>query len=89
MLVLTRKTEESLLLGSEIRITVLGVTGDKVRLGIDAPRTVKILRGETLDQTREANRMSAASGLSLAELLKSAAAAAESSAVQETEKPSE
>ncbi len=75
MLVLTRKTDESLIIGSEIRVTVLGFTGDnKVRLGIDAPRTVKILRGETLDQTREQNRVSAASGMKLAALLKNAAA---------------
>ena len=74
MLVLTRKVEESLLLGGEIRVTVLGVTGDKVRLGVDAPRTVKILRGETLDQTREQNRVSAASGMNLSALLKNAAA---------------
>ncbi|MDO5111894.1 MAG: carbon storage regulator CsrA [Clostridia bacterium] len=74
MLVLTRKVEESLLLGSEIRVTVLGVTGDKVRLGVDAPRTVKILRGETLDQTREQNRVSATSGMNLSALLKNAAA---------------
>ncbi len=73
MLVLTRKLEESLLLGSEIRVTVLGVSGDKVRLGIDAPRTVKILRGETVDQTRDANRLSAASGMNLAAIFKEAA----------------
>lgn len=74
MLVLTRKTDESLLIGGEIRVTVLGFTGDnKVRLGIDAPRTVKILRGETLEQTREMNRVSAGSGMNLSALLKSAA----------------
>lgn len=73
MLVLTRKAEESILLGSEIRVTVLSVSGDKVRLGIDAPSTVKILRGETLAQSREENKISAASGVSLAALLKKAA----------------
>ena len=74
MLVLTRKTDESLIIGGEIRVTVLGFTGDnKVRLGVDAPRTVKILRGETLEQTREQNRVSAASGTNLSAILKSAA----------------
>lgn len=73
MLVLTRKTDESLIIGGEIRVTVLGFTGDnKVRLGVDAPRTVKILRGETLEQTREQNRVSAASGMNLSAILKSA-----------------
>ena len=73
MLVLTRKIEESLILGGEIRITVLGVNGDKVRLGVDAPQSVKILRGETVDQTREANRSAVASGMNLAVLFKDAA----------------
>ncbi len=77
MLVLTRKLEESLLLGGEIRITVLGVNGDKVRLGIDAPRTVKVLRGETVDQTRDTNRLAAASGMNLAAIFKDAAQAME------------
>lgn len=83
MLVLTRKVEESLILGGEIRITVLGISGDKVRLGVDAPQTVKILRGETVDQTRDANRQAAASGMNLAAIFKDAARAMES---QEMEK---
>ncbi len=82
MLVLTRKLEESLLLGGEIRITVLGVNGDKVRLGIDAPRTVKVLRGETVDQTRDANRLSASSGMNLAAIFKDAAQAMEAPRVE-------
>lgn len=77
MLVLTRRLEESLLLGGDIRITVLGVSGDKVRLGVDAPQSVKILRGETVDQTRDANRMAAASGINLAAMFKDAARAME------------
>jgi len=83
MLVLTRKVEESLILGGEIRITVLGISGDKVRLGVDAPQTVKILRGETVDQTRDANRQAAASGMNLAAIFKDAARAMDS---QEMEK---
>lgn len=77
MLVLTRKLEESLLLGSEIRITVLGINGDKVRIGIDAPRNVKILRAETVDQTKDMNRMAASSGMNLAAIFKDAAQAGE------------
>jgi len=83
MLVLTRKVEESLILGGEIRVTVLGISGDKVRLGVDAPQTVKILRGETVDQTRDANRQAAASGMNLAAIFKDAARAMDS---QEMEK---
>lgn len=46
MLVLTRQPGESLLIGDNIVITVLEVRGDKVRIGIEAPRDVKILREE-------------------------------------------
>lgn len=46
MLVLHRKPGESLLIGGDIVITVLEVRGDKVRIGIEAPRDVKVLRDE-------------------------------------------
>ena len=59
MLVLTRKLEESLLLGGEIRITVLGVNGDKVRLGINAPKEIAVHRKEVYDAIRRENRAAA------------------------------
>ena len=46
MLVLTRRIEESLIIDDQIIITVLSVEGDKVKLGITAPREVTILRKE-------------------------------------------
>lgn len=46
MLVLTRKTEESILIGEHIEIRVLGVSGDKVRIGIEAPREIEVFRKE-------------------------------------------
>lgn len=46
MLVLTRKTTESIQIGDEISITVLEVRGNQVRLGIDAPRQVPVHRRE-------------------------------------------
>jgi len=46
MLVLTRKTRESLVIGNDIEITVLSVVGDKVRLGIQAPRAIPVYRKE-------------------------------------------
>lgn len=49
MLVLTRKTNESIMIGDEVEITILSVAGDKVRLGIDAPRDVDIFRKEVYD----------------------------------------
>ena len=46
MLVLTRKLNESLLIGDEVVITVVDVQGDKVRLGIEAPKEISIARSE-------------------------------------------
>jgi len=55
MLVLTRKAEQSLLLGTNITITVLAVEGERVKLGIQAPRDVMVLRQEIHDQLQAAN----------------------------------
>lgn len=48
MLVLSRKPTESLSLGHDITITVLGVHGNKVSLGIEAPKSLVVWRTETL-----------------------------------------
>lgn len=55
MLVLARKTDQAILLGDGIRIVVLGVSGDRVRIGIEAPRDVPILRQELRDAVEESN----------------------------------
>lgn len=55
MLVLTRKPGEKILIGDDIVITVLDARGDSVRIGIDAPRGVKIQRDEVLRAVTEAN----------------------------------
>jgi carbon storage regulator len=46
MLILTRKLGESLRIGDNVTITVLGVNGNQVRLGIDAPKSVEVHREE-------------------------------------------
>ncbi len=46
MLVLTRKSNQSIMIGDEIEVSVLAVSGDKVRLGIAAPRSVPVFRKE-------------------------------------------
>ena len=48
MLVLSRKIHERLLLGDVIRISVLGIRGNQVRLGIEAPARVKVIREELI-----------------------------------------
>ena len=53
MLVLTRKTNQSIMIGDEIEITVLSVSGDKVRIGIQAPRTISVFRQEVYENMDE------------------------------------
>jgi carbon storage regulator len=52
MLVLTRKTNQSIRIGDDIQITVLSVSGDKVRIGIDAPRDIDVFREEVLETSK-------------------------------------
>ncbi len=54
MLILTRKTGQGFAIGDNIEITITEISGDKVRVGIDAPRDVKVLRSE-LSQTMRQN----------------------------------
>jgi carbon storage regulator len=46
MLVLTRKSNQSIMIGDDVEVTVLSVTGDKVRIGIQAPGDVPVFRTE-------------------------------------------
>lgn len=56
MLVLTRRTDESICLGDDITITILSVESDKVKIGIKAPKEMKILRKELLEEVTSANK---------------------------------
>ncbi|MBO9570509.1 MAG: carbon storage regulator CsrA, partial [Cellulomonas iranensis] len=62
MLVLTRRVGESVVIGDDVVVTVLEVRADGVRLGIDAPRHVRVHRSEVLDAVREANAAAAQAG---------------------------
>lgn len=55
MLVLTRKKEQSIIIGDDVEIMVLGVSGDKVRLGITAPREIEVFRKEVIAQRSNGN----------------------------------
>ena len=55
MLVLSRKKDERIMIGDDVVLTVAEIRGDKVRIGIEAPQHVKILRQEVADRdAREA-----------------------------------
>jgi carbon storage regulator len=56
VLVLTRRANQSIMIGHEIVVTVLEVRGDQVRLGIKAPRSIDVHREEIFVQLQRANR---------------------------------
>lgn len=53
MLVLSRKRSEQIVIGSEIRVIVVKIEGNHVRIGIEAPDDLTIVRAELLDSPRE------------------------------------
>ena len=55
MLVLSRKKDDKIAIGDNILLTIVEVKGDVVKIGISAPRDVKIYRSELLEAIREAN----------------------------------
>lgn len=55
MLVLSRHSGESVVIGQDVVVTVIEVRGDVVRLGIDAPRSVQVHRMEVFEEVRRAN----------------------------------
>jgi carbon storage regulator len=57
MLVLTRRVDESIAIGDNILVTVLAVEGDRVKIGITAPREITILRQEVFDAIQAQNRL--------------------------------
>lgn len=53
MLILTRRVGETLMIGEDITVTVLGVKGNQVRVGIEAPKSVAVHRQEIYERIKE------------------------------------
>ncbi len=53
MLILTRKVGEALMIGGDVIVTVLGISGNQVRIGVNAPREVPVHREEVYDRIHE------------------------------------
>jgi carbon storage regulator len=62
MLVLTRKPGEKIFIGDNVSLTVVEVKGDSVRIAVDAPRDVKIYRGEIYEAIIAENKAAAIAG---------------------------
>jgi carbon storage regulator len=61
MLILSRKPNEKIMIGDDISISIIEIRGDQVRLGVDAPKTVKVYRQEVFDAIKSENEAAAAS----------------------------
>ncbi|ADN09813.1 carbon storage regulator CsrA [Sulfurimonas autotrophica] len=56
MLVLARKTDESIVIGENIVVKIISVENGVVKLGIDAPKEVSIIRNELIEEVKESNK---------------------------------
>ncbi|MBQ5491359.1 MAG: carbon storage regulator CsrA [Treponema sp.] len=61
MLILSRKIDEKIKIGNDITITVIGVNGDQVKVGVEAPKNVKVFRQEVFEAIQQENKQAAAS----------------------------
>lgn len=75
MLVLSRRPGESIVIGSDIVVTVLEVRGGQIRIGIDAPRDLQVHREEVYQEVCRENAKAVASALGSSEILRSTASA--------------
>jgi len=69
MLILGRKTGESVIIGDNIVVTILAVDGDRIKVGIDAPAEVRILRQELYESVKEENLRAATMAAQLGDKL--------------------
>ncbi|UTY23398.1 carbon storage regulator CsrA [Treponema denticola] len=56
MLILSRKTNQKILIGDNIEITIIDIRGDQVKIGVDAPSSVKVFREEIYQEIQNENR---------------------------------
>ena len=61
MLILSRKIGEKIMIGEDISVSIIEVRGDQVRIGVDAPKTVKVFRKEVFDAILAENQAAAQS----------------------------
>jgi len=65
MLILSRKVNEKIMIGDDISVSIIEIRGDQVRVGVDAPKTVKVFRQEVFDAIKAENKAAAESKTAL------------------------
>ena len=60
MLILARRTDEKIRIGEDIVITIIEIHGDQVKIGVEAPKTVKVFRQEVFEEIQKENKAAAA-----------------------------
>ena len=68
MLILSRKKDESIMIGDQIEISVVDIKGDQIKLGIKAPRDIKVYRQEVFTAIQQENQAAAKTGTQLPEI---------------------
>jgi len=61
MLILSRKINEKIMIGDDISVSIIEIRGDQVRIGVDAPKAVKVFRQEVFDAIKAENKAAAES----------------------------
>jgi carbon storage regulator len=61
MRILSRKTNEKIMIGDDISVSIIEIRGDQVRIGVDAPKSVKVFRQEVFDAIKAENKAAAQS----------------------------
>ncbi len=65
MLILSRKTNEKIMIGEDIVLTIIEIRGDQVKIGVEAPKSVKVFRQEVFEAIKNENRAAATSSADL------------------------
>jgi carbon storage regulator len=61
MLILSRRINEKIIIGEDVSVSIIEIRGDQVRVGVDAPKSVKVFRQEVFDSIKAENRAAAES----------------------------
>lgn len=61
MLILSRKVNEKIMIGEDISLTIIEIRGDQVKVGVEAPKSVKVFRQEVYEAIQNENRAAATS----------------------------